>query len=240
VKPASLRVLGLVVARGGSKGVPRKNVRLLAGKPLLQYTAEAAVRSERLSRVILSTEDEEIADVGRRCGLEIPFMRPAALAGDATPGFDVVYHALGWMEAHGDCYDAVCVLQPTSPLRRPHDIDACIDLLARTGADAVVSVLPVPAEYNPHWVYFRSSDGRLSLCTGEPAPIPRRQELPPAFHREGSVYVTRRDTVMRDRNLYGGYLIGYELDPRSSLNIDSLSDWERAEAVLGAMSGGGQ
>jgi len=232
----SMSVLGLVVARGGSKGVPRKNIRLLAGKPLLQYTAEAALRARRLSRVVLSTEDQEIAAVGRSCGLDVPFMRPSSLAEDSTPGFDVVHHALGWLEEHGECFDAVCVLQPTSPLRRAQDIDACIELLERAGADAVVSILPVPPEYNPHWVYFRQADGQLSLCTGEDAPIPRRQELPLAFHREGSVYVTRRDTVMLDGSLYGRRLMGYELSPLWSLNIDSMADWARAEAMLAAAS----
>ncbi len=229
-----MSVLGLVVARGGSKGVPRKNIRLLAGKPLLQYTAEAALQARRLSRVVLSTEDEEVAAVGRSCGLEVPFMRPLPLAGDSTPGFDVVYHALGWLEAHGARFDAVCVLQPTSPFRRAEDVDACVQLLESTGADAVVSILPVPTEYNPHWVYFRQEDGRLSLSTGEETPIARRQELPLAFHREGSVYVTTRDTVMVGRSLYGKCLMGYEVNPSASLNIDTVSDWDRAEALLAA------
>jgi len=229
-----MRVLGLVVARGGSKGVPRKNIRLLAGKPLLQYTAESALKARRLSRVILSTEDEEIAEVGRSCGLDIPFMRPMELAADSAPGFPVVQHAVGWLEEHGEYYDAVCVLQPTNPLRRADDIDACIDLLERDGADAVVTILPVPAEYNPHWVYFQASDGRLSLSTGAETPVPRRQELPPAFHREGSVYVTRRNTVMQDHSLYGRRLVGHLVDPARSINIDSMSDWERAEALLAA------
>src|SRR5688572_9897282 len=125
----AFRVLGVVVARGGSKGVPRKNVRLLAGKPLLQYTAESALAARRLSRVILSTEDPEIADVGQRCGLEVPFVRPRELAADTTPGFLVVKHALQWMEDHAESFDALCLLQPTNPLRRSEDIDGCVELL---------------------------------------------------------------------------------------------------------------
>src|SRR5262245_47339603 len=139
------RVLGLVPARGGSKGVPRKNIRLMADKPLLQYTAEAAPAARRLTRVVLSTDDETIARVGRGCGLDVPFVRPAHLAEDATPMLPVVQHALQWFDDNGVRFDAVCLLQPTSPLRRAADIDHCIEMLDATGADSVVTVLPVPA-----------------------------------------------------------------------------------------------
>ena len=227
-----MRVLGLIPARGGSKGIPRKNIRLLVGRPLLQYTAKAALAATKLSRVILSTEDEEIADVGRHCGLDVPFMRPAELARDDTPTLPVVQHALHWLEQSGDRYDAVCLLQPTNPLRRPADIDGCIELLDTSGADAVVTVLMVPAEYNPHWVYFRGEDEMLHLSTGETNPVPRRQDLPPAFHREGSVYVTLCKTVMEADSLYGERIAGYTIDPNQSVNIDGPEDWARAELVL--------
>src|SRR5262249_19025072 len=141
-----MKVLGLIPARGGSKGVPRKNIRLLCGKPLLQYTAEAALAALRLSSFILSTEDEEIVEIGRFCGLETPFLRPSELAEDDTPMLYVVQHALRWMENNGRCFDAVCLLQPTNPLRRAEDIDACIELLEASDADAVMTILPVPAE----------------------------------------------------------------------------------------------
>ncbi len=219
-------------ARGGSKGVVRKNVRLLHDRPLLQYTAEAALAARRLSRVVLSTEDREIAEIGRTCGLDVPFLRPEELACDETPMLPVVQHALRWFEERGTRFDAVCLLQPTSPLRRPDDIDACVDLLDRSGADAVVTVLPVPAEYNPHWVYFRGADGLLRLSTGEGAPIGRRQDLPPAFHREGSVYVTRRDVVLDRDSLYGDHVVGYPIAPEQSVNIDDQEDWSRAEVIL--------
>ncbi len=229
-----MRVLGLIPARGGSKGVPRKNIRLLCGKPLLQYTAEAALAARHLSHVILSTEDNEIAEVGRRCGLDVPFLRPAELAQDDTPTLPVVQHAMRWMETHGEHFDAVCLLQPTNPLRRPQDIDACIERLEQSDADAVITILPVPAEYNPHWVYFQDEGGLLHLSTGEVSPIPRRQSLPPAFHREGSVYVTRRDVVMEQHNMYGNSVVGHLLNPECCVNIDSLGDWERAERLLQA------
>jgi CMP-N-acetylneuraminic acid synthetase len=228
----SLRILGLVPARGGSKGVPRKNLRLLNGRPLLQYTADAARRARSLSRIVLSTDDLEIADIGRRCGLEVPFLRPEALAQDSTPTLPVIQHALAYLEAAGDRFDAVCILQPTTPLRRPDDIDRCIQLLEETGADAVVTVLPVPPEHNPHWVYFRREDGRLELSTGEKAPISRRQDLPPAYRREGSVYVTRRDPIMERGTLFGDRLMGCVLDPADCIDINTPDEWERAERMV--------
>ncbi len=229
-----LTVLGLVPARGGSRGVPRKNVRLLHGRPLLQYTAEAALAAKRLSTVVLTTDDEEIARVGRDCGLEVPFLRPADLAGDATPMLPVVQHALRWLEARGEWFDAVCLLQPTSPLRTAALIDRCIDRLDASGADTVLSVLPVPVEYNPHWVFVQRPDGTLHLSTGEPAPIGRRQELPPAFRRDGSVYVTRRDTVLERGSLYGATTVGCIVAPEDTVNVDDEDDWREAEERLRA------
>jgi CMP-N,N'-diacetyllegionaminic acid synthase len=230
--PPPLTVLGVIPARGGSKGVRRKNIRLLGGKPLLQYTAEAARAAHRLSRIVLSTDDEEIAAVGRQCGLDVPFLRPAALAEDSTPTLPVVQHALRWFEERGARFDAVCLLQPTNPLRPAADIDRCIELLEETGADSVITVLPVPAEYNPHWVYFQAPDRSLRLSTGEGSPVARRQDLPPAFHREGSVYVTRRDVLIDGNSLYGARTIGYPVPAANSVNIDDLTDWRRAEALL--------
>lgn len=228
-----MRVLGLIPARGGSKGLPRKNIRLLGDKPLLQYTAEAALAAKRLGRLILTTDDEEIAEVGRACGLDVPFMRPPELAEDDTPMLSVVQHAVRWLEERQDRYDAICLLQPTSPFRPPYLIDHCIERLETSRADAVISVLPVPPKYNPHWVFLRENDaGTLRLSTGEIIPIATRQSLPPAFHREGSVYVVRRDVVIEQGSLYGQRLEGVEVDPQWSVNIDTNLDWVEAQSLL--------
>lgn len=227
-----MRVLGLIPARGGSKGVSRKNVRLLGGKPLLRWSVEAALAAHTLASVVLTTEDEEIAAVGRSCGAAVPFLRPADLAADDTPTLPVVQHAVRTLEKLGDRFDAVCLLQPTNPFRKASDIDACVELLAKSDADAVVTILPVPPEYNPHWVYVRRSDGLLRLSTGESEPLPRRQLLPAAFHREGSIYVTRRDTIMEKNSLYGTRVIGYEVTRAGTINIDTPADWLRAEAIM--------
>jgi CMP-N,N'-diacetyllegionaminic acid synthase len=227
-----MRVLGLIPARGGSRGIPRKNIKMLRGKPLVWYTAAAALAARYLSRVILSTEDEEIAEVGQGCGLEVPFMRPLELAGDETPTLDVVLHAVSYLEQRGERYDAFCLLQPTNPLRRSEDIDRCIELLKEREASAVVSILPIPAEYHPFWSYIETEDGHITLVTGELNPVTRRQDLPPAYYRDGSVYVTRRDVLVNERSLFGRRLVGYPMDPKRHVNIDTQEDWDRAEALL--------
>lgn len=226
-----MRTLGLIPARGGSVGIPRKNIRPLAGRPCLAYTAEAALRAKRLARVVLSTDDAEIAEEGRRLGLDVPFLRPAELAGSAAPTLPVVLHALEWLEAHGDAFDAVCLLQPTSPVRAEGLIDACVEKLERESLDCVFTTLPIPKENHPFWGWIEGPDGTLRLATGAKDPVPRRQDLPPAHRREGSVYVTRR-AVLETRSLYGDRVGGVAVDPGRSVNLDTWEDWARAEEIL--------
>jgi CMP-N,N'-diacetyllegionaminic acid synthase len=228
-----MRVLGLIPARGGSKGVPRKNVRLLGGKPLLQYAVEVGLLARGITRLVVSTEDPEIAAAARHAGAEVPFARPLELAQDHTPMLPVVQHALCTLQGQGDRFDAVCLLQPTSPFRESADIEGCLALLIQSGADSVVTVLQVPDEYNPHWVYMADASGALRLSTGETSPITRRQELPPAYHRDGSVYLTRA-AVVEQGSLYGARMLGYPVRRDRVVNIDSMQDWERAERLLGA------
>lgn len=227
-----MKVLGIIPARGGSKGVPRKNIKLLDGRPLLAYTAESALKSKFLSKVILTTEDAEIAAVGRSLGLEVPFLRPKELALDTSPTLPVVFHAIDYLENNGEKFDAICLLQPTNPLRQAEDIDNCIELLEKSDGDSVISILPVPHEYNPKWVYWQNEMGEMVLTTGESEPIPRRQDLPPAFHREGSVYVTKIDALRKYGNLYGKKVLGYEINQQNSVNIDTLEDWNLAEKLV--------
>lgn len=223
------RVLGLVPARGGSKGIPRKNIRPLGGKPLLAWTAECALRSRSLSRVVLSTDDEEIAAVGREHGLEVPFLRPAELGGDTVGSLAVVLHAI---ETVGTEFDAVCLLQPTDPFRSAELVDRCVDTLFEREASAVVSVLPVPTRYHPDWVYRPTEAGDLRLADGTTSPVKRRQELGPAFVRSGAVYVTRSETLRVDRSLYGDKVVGVEHGDEPTFNLDTMEDWVAAEAHL--------
>ena len=226
-----MKVLGLIPARGGSKGVPRKNIRELHGKPLLAYTATASLGAKSLSHVVLSTDDEEIANIGRSLGLDVPFLRPAKLALDGTPTFPVVLHALAAMEAIHGKFDAVCLLQPTSPLRTSNEINECVEMLDTRSADTVFSMLPVPERYNPHWVFEQDETGNLRVSTGDDAIIPRRQSLPPAFHRDGAIYVTRRNVVVERESLYGDRIVGYVREVNMSVDIDTIDDWKRAESM---------
>ncbi|MCX6351887.1 MAG: acylneuraminate cytidylyltransferase family protein [Bacteroidetes bacterium] len=224
-----MKVLGIITARGGSKGVPRKNIKLLAGKPLLYYTAIPALNAKSLSKVCLSTDDAEIAEVGKSLGVDVPFLRPAALAEDATPTLPVLQHALNFYKEQGEVFDAICLLQPTNPLRQTHVIDACVNKLFEQDLDSVVTTLKVPYEYNPHWVFFEQDNGELKLSTGGTEPITRRQALPAAYHREGSVYVTKANVILEQNSLYGKRVGGYLLELPCPINIDTMDDWAVAE-----------
>jgi len=227
-----LRVLGIVPARSGSKGIPGKNLRVLRGKPLLQYTAESALAARRLTRVILSTDHEEIAALGRRCGLEVPFLRPAALADDDSPMLPVVQHAIRWLEAQDEYFDAACVLQPTNPLRRPDDIDGAIELLERTGADSVISFVDA-GEKQPARMKFVTADGRVidppyaEQFEGQP-----RQQLPRVYLREGSIYLTRTAVVMEQNSFKGSDCRAWIVSEDRACNIDTTYDLFIAEQLL--------
>ena|SRR5438876_3911060 len=227
----SLLVLGLVPARGGSKGVPGKNVRPLAGHTLLEYTARAARESGVLDRVILSTDSLEIADAGRRAGLEVPFMRPAALAADDTPMMPVIQHALAETARHGWSPDIVVLLQPTSPLRRPDHIRDAVNLLRETSADSVVTVVELPRHLSPDYV-MRIDEGHLKPFLPDGARITRRQDARPAYFRDGTVYAVRRSTIEKFCGIYGDDCRPLLLDASDSLSIDSPADWEQAERLL--------
>ena len=225
-------VLGIVPARGGSKGIARKNIRLLDGLPLVAYTAAAALKSRCLTRVILSTEDPEIACVGKSAGLDVPFTRPAVLASDTTPMIDVILHAVRWAIEGGEEYDAVCLLQPTSPLRTSQTIDRCVRLLWEKAVDTVVSVRPVPPEYNPYWVYFEGPDGFLQPSIASEKPITARQQLPPAYHRDGSVFAAWTRVLLKRGSLYGETTLGVISPEEEAFDLDTEEQWESLERKL--------
>lgn len=226
-------VLGVIPARGGSKRIRRKNLAPLAGRPLLAWTCEAARGSHRLAHTILSTDDEAIAACARECGVEVPFIRPADLALDATPTLPVIQHAVTLVEAEGSPrVDAVVILQPTSPLRRSFHIDAAVDLLEETGADSVVSVVEVPHQFNPTSVLC-IEDGRLVPFATDPAnAILRRQDKPRAYARNGAaVYAARREVLFAG-SLFGDDCRPLVMDTASSVDIDDLLDLRWAEFLL--------
>jgi CMP-N,N'-diacetyllegionaminic acid synthase len=228
-------VLAIVPARGGSKGVPRKNVLPLAGATLIDYVARAVREAVRVDKAILSTDDAEIAEAGRRAGLDVPFMRPADLAADDTPMLAVVRHAIDWVAATGWQPEFVVLLQPTSPLRRSTHIDDAVSLLVERRADSVVTVVEVPKHLSPDYV-MKIEDGLLRPFLPEGARITRRQDVRPAYFRDGTVYAFRRDTIDRFGNIYGETCVPLLIDARDSLSIDSPEDWARAETLLAGRS----
>ena len=224
-------VLALVPARGGSKGVPDKNVKPLAGHSLLHYTARAARESGVVDRIILSTDSPEIADAGRRAGLEVPFVRPATLAADDTPMVPVIVHALSELARQGWSPELVVLLQPTSPLRRPDHIRAAVKMLRDTGADSVVTVVEVPRHLSPDYV-MRIEDGRLRSFLPEGERVTRRQDARSAYSRDGTVYAFRRSTIEKSGGIYGEDCRPLVIDRSDSLSIDSPADWDEAERLL--------
>ena len=226
-----MKILGLIPARGGSKGVPGKNIKKLGGKPLLTFTAEAALASKKLNKVILSSDDDEIIKVGQKYGIDVPFKRPAELAQDNSGSLGVVQHAISFMQSQGEHYEAVCLLQVTSPFRRKRFIDKAIEKFQVGNFDSLVSVLPVPHEYNPHWVFEPDKNDALKIATGDEAIIKRRQELPKAYFRDGSIYITKTEVIKQGSLL--GKRIGYiENNSDNYVNIDTMEDWKRAEEVV--------
>ncbi|UOK43793.1 MULTISPECIES: cytidylyltransferase domain-containing protein [Flavobacterium] len=226
-----MKLLAVIPARGGSKGVPGKNIKLLGGKPLIAYSIESAKKSKLLSEIIVSTDSDAIAAVALDYGAGIPFMRPKELAEDNTPTLAVLQHVLDFYESNGAFFEAVCLLQPTSPFRENGFIDCAIEKFMETNADALVSVLPVPHEYNPHWTFECDENGLLTIATGDEKLISRRQDLPQAYHRDGSIYITKSE-VIKAGSLYGNQLAYIESNPENYVNIDTPEDWEKASLFI--------
>ena len=227
-----MKILGLIPARGGSKGIPNKNKKLLNGKPLLQYTIEAAKAARYLDRVIFSSEDKSLNELAKKLGVEVPFIRPGHLSLDTTGTLEVIQHAIDTLTRAGDEYDAVCLLQVTSPLRTNKFIDEAIQRFIKYQPDSLLSVLPVPPEYNPHWVYEKNKLGYLQIATGEKQIIKRRQDLPRAYHRDGAIYITRTKVLMQENSMYGSTIQFIESDVNRHVNIDTMKDWKRAEDMV--------
>lgn len=231
-----MRVLGIITARGGSKGIPGKNLKMLGGRPLLDYTIDAA-NDTPLDRLILSTEDKKIADLARSLGCEVPFMRPAELARDETLHLPVIQHAAKWLLEHeGYKADVVLTLQPTSPLRSSADIAAALRMLELSGADSVVSVSEVSAHAHPMRMLRVDDSGHAVLfATGQPVRtrINRRQDLPKAWVMNGAVYACRTDVLFADEpSLYGDRVVAYPMPAERSISIDTDDDWAEAERAL--------
>ncbi|WP_430408552.1 cytidylyltransferase domain-containing protein [Kordia sp.] len=226
-----MRILAVIPARGGSKGVPGKNKKLLNGKPLIQYSIDAALQSKYIDEVVVTTDDEEISAISKSLGANVPFVRPKHLAEDTTPTLPVIQHVIAHFEAEGKHFDAICLLQPTSPFRPKGFLDKALQTFKEKQTDALVSVLEVPHEYNPHWTFEANENGILQISTGKKEIIPRRQELPKAYHRDGSIYITKTNIIQHENSLYGNSLAYVVSDAAYYVNIDTQKDWEKAEQL---------
>jgi len=222
-------LLGFIPARAGSKGVPGKNIRPLAGKPLIVHTIQAAKESGIFDRLVVSTDGEEIAGIAREAGAEVPFLRPPELATDEARGIDVLHHALKWFEERGAKFDCVMCLQPTSPLRSAADIVAAVDLLLARNADAIVSVCH--AEHHPWWTNVLPEDGCMKdfLKPGIPA---NRQDLPAYYRLNGAIYLARWDFIRNRDSWLGPRTYAYIMPQERSVDIDEEIDFKIAEVLL--------
>jgi CMP-N,N'-diacetyllegionaminic acid synthase len=218
-----MEVVALVPARGGSRGIPRKNLVPLAGRSLLAWTLEAARDSEAITRTVVSTEDEEVAAAAREDGAEV-LVRPAELAADETPMRDVIDHALAELGEP----DVLVLLQPTSPLRRARHVDEAVDLLLRTGADSVVSVVEVPHRYRPGSLMALDRDRLVRLADDHAT---TRQEKPVVYARNGPAILALRPTTL-GTDLYGGDCRPYVMEARDSVDVDDPFDLELEELLL--------
>lgn len=220
------KVLALITARGGSKGLPRKNLLPACGRPLIAWTIGAAAEAEFVNRVVVSTDDDEIMEAARAWGGDVPFRRPSALASDTASSIDVVLHALDQLPG----FDYVVLLQPTSPLRTAADIDAALKLAAASGAPSCVSVCE--ASQSPYWMYQLDNDGKLTPVLDSPLSLSRRQDLPPVYVPNGAIYVARVDWLRRTRSFLGGGSIAYPMPVERSLDIDTLEDFEQLNRTV--------
>lgn len=226
------RVLAVVPARGGSKGIPHKNLREVGGRSLLSLVAEAVRQCPEIDRCILSTDDPTIAEAGRAAGLAVPFLRPAELASDTARSVDAWRHT--WLKAEqldGVHYAFSVLLEPTSPLRRAQDIQETLATLVRTGAAAAATVSPTPAHYTPHKTLTVDEAGRIGFFLEGGAKFATRQLIPKFYHRNGLCYAARRTTVIDNRQIIENDCVAVPID-RIVVNIDDMFDLELAEFLI--------
>lgn len=226
-------LLALIPARGGSKGLPGKALAPLGGLPLIAHSIELARRCPEIERVVVSTDSPEIAAAARAAGAEVPFLRPSELAGDETPMWAVVRHALAELEAADAEYDAVLLLQPTSPARLPEDVHAAVALLAgRPDLDGVVGV--TEAHPNPIWAAMVEQDGLLRPLLAEATSYVRRQDVPAVVNVNGVLFLWRAEFVRRHEHdpSASARIAGIEIPALRAIDIDSVEDLELAEALL--------
>ena len=222
LKAKEMTLLALIPARGGSKGIPRKNIKLFCGKPLLQWSIDVALAAPSVDRVVVSTDDSEIAEIARAGGADVPFLRPPELSSDLASGIEPVLHALHQLPDVSD----ILLMQPTSPLRLVDDVEGIISLRKRMDCDSIVSV--TPSAKHPAWMYAMSTDQLITPFFDQPD-VSCRQQLPSAFLLNGALYMASRSLLEQKRSFLTGNTVGYVMPAVRSVDIDSLLDWQWAE-----------
>lgn len=222
--------LAIIPARGGSKGLPKKNIKLLNGIPLIGHTLMEAKKSKYLNRVIVSTDDEEIAEVSRQFNGEVPCLRPKELAKDTSPTIDSIRHIINYLkEKENYLPDYICLLQCTSPLRTYEDIDGAIEKLSYTEFDGIISVCEV--EVNPYWTNVFEKD-KLKYFIEEGKNITRRQDLPKVYRYNGAIYIIKTDVFIKERTFETDNITGYVMATEKSIDIDTITDFKIAEILM--------
>jgi len=224
------KIVCVIPARGGSKGIPRKNIKLLAGKPLIAYTIVQALRSQYIDKTLVSTDDQEIADISRQYGAEVPFMRPADLAGDHVATIDVLLHAVQWMEKQEKYdFDILVLLHATTPLRSVDDINSCIKMLVETKADNVFSV--TEAHRNPYFNMVEAGDDGIATLAKK-GDYATRQSAPKVYDMNASIYVWWKDVLKNEKKIFLKKSRIYIMPKERSIDIDDDLDFKVAEFLL--------
>jgi CMP-N-acetylneuraminic acid synthetase len=225
------KILGIITARGGSKSIPRKNIKELAGKPLIAYTILAAKESKYLTKCIVSSDDQGIIRVSKEYGAEAPFVRPAELAQDNSTSIEVVRHAIGWLKENGKQeYDYIMILQPTSPLRTGYDIDECIKKIVEEDADSVMSMVEL-IDFSPKKMKKIENGLILPWIEDEGKQSSRRQDLTKVYKRNCAIYLTKTDLIEKG-DLFGKKSLAYIMPEDRSVDINTLFAFELAEFLL--------
>lgn len=228
-------ILGLIPARGGSKGIPNKNIIDLNGKPLINYTIEAALAASSLDHVVVSTDSQMIADIANTAGAETPFLRPEKLAADSSGAVEVIEHAVRFFKEKNSTIDLIVYLQPTSPLRTHQDIDAAIALMQGNSADSLVSVMDVPHQFGPDSLMIENTEGEAIWVenSAQTTQILSRQSKTAYVARNGpAILITRPETINSYGSLYGNKVLSYKMPTSRSIDIDEQADLEHAEWLL--------
>lgn len=224
------KILGIIPARGGSKGLPSKNILIFLGKPLIEWTIEQALKSKHLDKLIVSTDDEKIAAVSKKSGAEVPFIRPAELAKDDTPSIEPIKNVINFYLDNGFNFDYIVCLQCTSPLRTTNDINNAIELCIKSGADSVVSVCEV--KYSPYWMKKVDENGYISNFIQNGEKYARRQDLPKVYRLNGAFYMATTALILESNSWYNEKTKAFIMDNIRSIDIDTELDFIIAEVIL--------